>query len=179
MPVHVAFLRAVNVGARQVKMADLRDVLTDAGFEDVETHIQSGNVRVRTAARSTAKVSAELGRAIAAWKGFEVPCIVRTPAQLRALVAEVDEVPALLRPRGRRYLALADGTVPRAAAEELEAWDVDGEAVRVLGTTVLAELGKPFHRTKLTNARIEKMTGLTTSWRDLEVVRALAERWGA
>ena len=178
MPVHVAFLRAVNVGGRQVRMADLRDVLTEAGFEEVETYIQTGNVRVRTSRRSTAKVAAELARVIEAWKGFAVPCIVRTPAQLRALVAAVDAVPALLKPAGKRYLALADGTVPSAAAEALEAWDADRERVRVLGTDVLAELGNPFNQTRLTNARIEKMTGLHTTWRDVKVVRELAERWG-
>ena len=179
MPSYVAFLRAVNVGKRQVKMAALRDWLTEDGFTDVETYIQTGNVRVRTSARSTAKVGAELGRVIGAWKGFEVPCIVRTPAQLRSLVAAVDDVPALLRPEGKRYVALADGRVPAAVATELEAWDADGEEVRVLGDSVLAELGNPFNQTKLTNARIEKMTGLTTTWRDLKVVRELAKRWGA
>lgn len=179
MPVHVAFLRAVNVGTRQVRMADLRVVLADAGFDEVETYIQTGNVRVRTPNRSTAKVAAELGRVIEAWKGFEVPCVVRTPAQLRALVTAADDVPAMLRPPGRRYLAIAGGIVPKGAAAELEAWDAEGERVRVLGSEVLAELGNPFHTTKLTNARIERMTGLTTTWRDLEVVRAIAERWGA
>ena len=111
MPVHVAFLRAVNVGTRQVRMSELREVLTGAGFDEVETHIQTGNVKVRTSTRSTAKVGAELARVIGAWKGFEVPCIVRTPAQLTALVAAVDDVEALLEPAGRRYVALAGGVV--------------------------------------------------------------------
>ena len=31
----------------------------------------------------------------------------------------------------------------------------------------------------LTTARIERITGRTTTWRDLEVVRAVHERWGA
>ncbi|WP_392542138.1 DUF1697 domain-containing protein [Oryzobacter telluris] len=179
MPVHVAFLRAVNVGQRQVKMADLRVVLEDAGFDDVETYIQTGNVRVRTPLRSTAEVGAELARVIGDWKGFAVPCVVRTPAALRATVAAVDAVEPLLRPAGRRYVALADGTVAKDAAAVLDAWEEPGERVRVLGADVLAELGNGFQGTKLTNTRVEKITGLTTTWRDLKVVRALAERWGA
>ncbi|WP_377642478.1 DUF1697 domain-containing protein [Oryzobacter terrae] len=179
MPVHVAFLRAVNVGRRQVRMADLRVALEDAGFAEVETYIQTGNVRVRTPVRSTVRVGAELTRVISAWTGFDVPCIVRTPAQLGATVAAVDRVEALLEPPGRRYVALADGRVPTGAAELLDAWDEPGERVRVLGSEVLAELGNGFRTTRLTNTRIEKMTGLTTTWRDLTVVRALAERWGA
>ena len=42
---YVAFLRGINLGGkRRVAMAELRAVLADAGYEDVLTHLQSGNV---------------------------------------------------------------------------------------------------------------------------------------
>ena len=45
MPRHIALLRGINVGGhRKVPMADLRAALEDAGFEDVKTYVQSGNV---------------------------------------------------------------------------------------------------------------------------------------
>jgi hypothetical protein len=47
-----------------------------------------------------------------------------------------------------------------------------------VGGEVLAELAVGFHKTTLTNARLERVTGRTTTWRDLEVVRAVDERWG-
>jgi uncharacterized protein (DUF1697 family) len=40
----VAFLRAVNVGGRTVKMAELKTCLEKAGLKDVRTFIASGNV---------------------------------------------------------------------------------------------------------------------------------------
>ena len=41
----VVLLRGINVGRnRRVGMAELRAVLTDAGYYDVRTHLQSGNV---------------------------------------------------------------------------------------------------------------------------------------
>lgn len=178
MPVHVVFLRAVNVGKRQVRMADLREVLEDAGFDEVETYIQTGNVRVRSSMRSGPKVAQALEAAIEDWKGFPVPCVLRTPAQLRSLVADVDAVPALLRPAGRRYVAIADGVIHSEAAAELEAWDVDGERVRVLGSAALVEMGHGVAETRLTNTRVEKLTGRTMTWRDLKVVRELSQRWG-
>lgn len=178
MPSYVAFLRAVNVGGRFVRMAELRDTLTAAGFGDVDTHIQSGNVRVRSRRRSADAVAAEMSEVLGAWAGFDIPCIVRTPAQVRALVEEADAVPPLLPEPGRRYLAVADGPVPEPAAEALEAWSVEGEAARALTGAVLAELAVGFHRTTLTNARIERLTGRTATWRDLKVVRAIDTRWG-
>jgi len=178
MPSYVAFLRAVNVGGRFVKMADLRVALEEAGFTDVATHIQSGNVFVRSARRSTTAVGSEMSTVLGEFAGFDVPCVVRTPAQLRAGLAAVDAVPPLIE-GGRRYVAFADGTVPAAAATQLDAWDVPGERCKVLGSEILAELAHGFQNTKLTNTRIERITGRTTTWRDLKVVRALDEKWGA
>ena len=60
MPSYVVFLRAVNVGGRFVKMADLRTALEQAGFTEVETHIQSGNVLVRSGRRSPAAVGTDM-----------------------------------------------------------------------------------------------------------------------
>jgi uncharacterized protein (DUF1697 family) len=178
MPSYVAFLRAVNVGGRFVKMADLRVALEEAGFTDVATHIQSGNVFVRSPRRSTAAVGSQMATVLGEFAGFDVPCVVRTPAELRAGLAAVDAVPPLIE-CGRRYVAFADGTVPPAAAAQLDAWGAPGERCRVLGSEILAELANGFQNTKLTNTRIERITGRTTTWRDLKVVRALDEKWGA
>ena len=42
--VRVAFLRAVNLGRRRVAMARLAEVVRELGYDDVWTHINSGNV---------------------------------------------------------------------------------------------------------------------------------------
>jgi uncharacterized protein (DUF1697 family) len=41
---YVAFLRGVNVGGRIVKMAELKACFEQAGFKDVKTILQTGNV---------------------------------------------------------------------------------------------------------------------------------------
>ena len=84
MATFVAFLRAVNVGKRQVKMAALRTELEANGFTEVTTFIASGNLRVETSMRAAAKVEKELERVMEAWLGFDVPTMVRTPKQLVA-----------------------------------------------------------------------------------------------
>ena len=178
MPSYVAFLRAVNVGGRFVKMAGVRAALTEAGFADVETHIQSGNVLVRSGRRSTRAVATEMSRVLEEFAGFDVPCVVRTPTELRASLAAVDAVPPLIA-GGKRYLAFADGAVPSAAAAQLDAWDEPGERCLVLGAEILAEMTNGFQKTRLTNTRIERITGRTTTWRDLSVVRTIDEKWGA
>jgi len=44
MTKYVALLRGVNVGGRVIKMADLKACLEKAGFKNVKTFLQSGNV---------------------------------------------------------------------------------------------------------------------------------------
>ncbi len=62
MTKHVAFLRGINVGkAKRVAMADLRRELEIAGFEGVQTLLQSGNVVFESSklAKAAAKASIE------------------------------------------------------------------------------------------------------------------------
>ncbi len=179
MPSYVAFLRAVNVGGRFVKMAAVRTALEGAGFEDVRTHIQSGNVHVRSRRRSSASVAVEVSRVLTRAAGFDVPAIVRSTPDLRSVLTRADGIPPLLRGERKRYVAFADGPVPAAPRALLDAWDRPGERVRVLGSELIADLGIAFHTTALTNARVERITGLTMTWRDLEVVRTIDEKWSA
>ena len=71
-------------------------------------------------------------------------------------------------------------TAPTAAAtEELHAWEVAGERATVIGKDVLMEFAVPFNEVKLTGARIEKILGVPGTARNMTVVRALAQKWGA
>ena len=48
---YVAFLRGVNVGGVNLKMADVADALTEVGFSDVTTVLASGNVLMTSDAK--------------------------------------------------------------------------------------------------------------------------------
>src|SRR6478735_4658912 len=86
MPTYVAFLRAINLGAnRKFAKDDIRRAVESVGFTDVETHINTGNVRFTTPMRSRAKIEKALEEAFAADRGFDVPVIVFTTAELKAI----------------------------------------------------------------------------------------------
>ena len=45
MQTFAAFLRGINVaGQKSIKMAELKAMMEDLGFEEVHTYIQSGNI---------------------------------------------------------------------------------------------------------------------------------------
>ena len=91
MPTYVAFLRAINLGAtRKFPKADIVAATEAAGGTDVATHINTGNVLLTTTLRSRAKVEAALEQAYEADRGFAVPTIVFTPAEIREIAADAD-----------------------------------------------------------------------------------------
>jgi uncharacterized protein (DUF1697 family) len=87
MTTHVALLRGINVGkAKRVAMADLRDLLADLGYADPRSLLISGNL-VYTTRVTPASAENAISRAIKEQLGMDVDVLVRTTAQLEAVVA--------------------------------------------------------------------------------------------
>jgi uncharacterized protein (DUF1697 family) len=87
MPVYVALLRAVNVGGTgKLPMSELRAMCEKAGFANARTYIASGNV-VFAASESEAAVKQVLERALETYAGKSVGVMVRTGAEMAAIVA--------------------------------------------------------------------------------------------
>lgn len=83
---YVALLRGINVGGRnKVPMTELREAFEGAGHTDVSTYIQSGNVLFRSSAPRAA-IEADVERMLERHLGFPIVVVVRSHAQLRAVV---------------------------------------------------------------------------------------------
>jgi uncharacterized protein (DUF1697 family) len=177
VPTFIAFLRAVNVGKRAYPMAELREALSRAGFEEVQTHIQTGNVLLRTRLRSRAKVIASLERAMREDRGFEVPVVLLTPEELLAARDEAVAFAGGRELRGHYLSLLAQPPTPEGAAR-LEDRSDDGEEVRVGERAVhLMLTAKPFNEARTGNAEVERELGVATT-RSLTVIDKLCEKWG-
>lgn len=82
----VALLRAVNVGGTgKLPMETLRALCVEAGFGAVRTYIASGNV-VLHSALGEAQVKAKLEAALAAYAGKPVGVLVRSAAEMAAVL---------------------------------------------------------------------------------------------
>jgi len=83
---YIALLRAVNVGGTgKLPMTDLKAMCLDAGFTEVRTYIASGNVLFNSKA-SAAKVKSALEARLLAYAGKPVGVVVRTAAELAAVL---------------------------------------------------------------------------------------------
>ncbi|HZJ07065.1 MAG TPA: DUF1697 domain-containing protein [Nocardioidaceae bacterium] len=177
MATFIALLRAVNVGGRVYKMADLRSCLEAAGLAGVETYIQTGNVRFATSMRSRPKIEKHVEDALAGGCGFDVPVILLTPAELRGVYDDARALDSPLPGDPRRYVTFLKSEPTPAVAEAVEAQSFDGEAVRVVGRALHVWLTVPTQKAKSYNTKAHKSLLGTT--RALNVVRTLAERWGS
>ncbi|MEU9126677.1 DUF1697 domain-containing protein [Kitasatospora sp. NPDC048540] len=97
---YIAFLRAINVGGRTVKMERLRELFAELGLERVRSYIQSGNVFFDTEETDRAALTRRIEEHLASALGYPVPAMVRTVAEVEELVAadpfaEVEVTPEL------------------------------------------------------------------------------------
>jgi uncharacterized protein (DUF1697 family) len=85
---YVAFLRGVNLGPNnKISMPALRGMAEDLGYTDVATYINSGNLIVTTP-KKAGTVEHEISKAIKDTFGRPIDVTVRTPAQLKEVLAE-------------------------------------------------------------------------------------------
>lgn len=89
MPTFVALLRGVNVGqAKRVPMAELRALLVGLGYTHVATLLNSGNAVFRAAESAPAHHAAAIAATLATQLNVGVPVIVKSAAELAAIVAQ-------------------------------------------------------------------------------------------
>jgi uncharacterized protein (DUF1697 family) len=137
MPRLVVLLRGVNLGGkRRVAMAELRALLEDLGYEDVRTHLQSGNA-VLTTGDPAAKVAGDVEAAIADRLGIDVVVTVRTAAEMASIV-EADRLGEVADDPAKRMVIFLPKRPSREAVKAIEAMDFGDERAEVAGAEVYA-----------------------------------------
>lgn len=84
---YIAFLRGINVGGHQVKMAALREEFASLGYTNVASYIQSGNLFFDSAVQDRAVLRQQIETQLQATLGYAVPTCLRTTDELTTLLA--------------------------------------------------------------------------------------------
>lgn len=89
MPKYVAFLRGINVsGHKIIKMKELAEAFEDAGYKNVKTYIQSGNVIFESTKKSNGALEKAISKLILNSFGHEVEVIVRTQKEIEDTISK-------------------------------------------------------------------------------------------
>ena len=85
MTQYAAFLRGVNVGGVNLKMADVATALSDAGFADVRTILATGNVTLNSP-KGAGAVRATAEKALRQRFGYDAWVLVYPSKKVRSIV---------------------------------------------------------------------------------------------
>lgn len=86
MPIQVAFLRAINVGGRNVKMKYLRGQFEAMGFTGVRSFIASGNIIFESDINEFTSIERKIESHLEDTLGFKVTTFVRTAKEIEDLL---------------------------------------------------------------------------------------------
>ena len=170
----VAFLRGINLGAkRRVPMQGLREALEQAGYEEVRTLLQSGNVVLASSA-APAALERDLAMTLGETFGFEIAVVVRTRDELADVIA-CDPFAGVADDPARYQVTFLSAEPDPARAEELERADVAPERVVVRGREVYAWHPDGLARSELAKLITSRRLGVEVTARNWRTVTKLLE----
>lgn len=178
MPCYVALLRGINVGGHnRVPMGDLRALLEGLGYDDVRTLLQSGNAVFATTTRSVATVEAAVEKAITAELGLQIRVLVRSASQLAKVLA-ADPLGERATDHARYMVVFLEKPLPAAAFSDLDPATYAPDEFALDGRQLYLWLPDGSHGSKLARAMTDKRLGGTSTMRNWNTVRKLAEMAG-
>jgi len=174
MPIHIALLRAINLGAhKRVAMADLRDLLTELGFVDGRSLLQSGNLVFRGPARTGVHLERLLETEADKRLGVQTDFFVRTAEELKAIIARNPFQKEADRDPGHLVAMFLKDAPDVKDIKALQAAIAGPEIVRAEGRHAYITFPNGIGRSRLTNTLIERKLGTRGTGRNWNTVLKL------
>jgi uncharacterized protein (DUF1697 family) len=172
--VHVALLRAINVGGRSsLAMADLRAVAEGLDFTNVKTLLQSGNLVFESKGKKAAALESALEAALKK-RGMETDFMIRRADELAAVIAANPFPKEAKSDPGHLVVMFLKDAPGAKAIVALQAAVKGREVIRHQGRELYIVYPDGIGRSKLTNAFIESRLGTRGTGRNWNTVTKLA-----
>jgi uncharacterized protein (DUF1697 family) len=171
MTVYILLFRGVG-GATQLPVKPLREKLTEAGFENVATYINSGNAVLKTRL-GKAKVVEKVAEICKREFGFEKDIHAPTLEEWRELIAknpfpEALDVPKFL------HAAVLEDAPDKANVEKVRSYAKEGEKIEIVGKVAYLHTPSGFGTSKMAE-RFDKLIGVPNTARNWNTVLKLLE----
>lgn len=167
----IVLLRGINLGSRnRVAMPRLRDALEAAGFDEVRTYLQSGNIVLSGSAKPADSVRRVLSKEF----GLDIAVVTRTRAELAKVVAH-NPLAKVARDPKRYQISFCDAKPSRAVVRQIEEAAAPGERVVVRGREIYAWHPDTIARSQLWALLAGPKLGVTATARNWTTVQKLLE----
>ena len=174
MPTQIVLLRGINLGAtNRISMPPLRKALEAAGFENVQTYVQSGNVVLDTELAEE-QLTDRFTELLRAEFDLGVPVVTRTRDELAAVV-ELNPLGHVATEPKRYQVSFLSAEPPAEVVERMAALAVHDEAFAAHGRELYGWHPSGIARSKLWGGLADKKLGVTATARNWATVTRLLE----
>lgn len=172
----IVLLRAVNVSGKNIiRMEELRKVLTESGFGNVKTYIQSGNIVLSDEHNQEQEVAEKVEEIINRFFNLRVSAIAILRSRFEKMVA----ANPLLKQTGdgEKRLFFTFLKTPEVSEElkKLEQHDYSPELIKAGEGVIYTFIPENYAKSKLSNQFLEKKAGQAATTRNLSTCVRLLE----
>lgn len=179
MQTHLALLRGINVsGHNMIKMDVLKTVLENAGFQNVRTYIQSGNVFVDSEEMNAASVGFTIKQEIFKTLGLEVPVVVIGKEDLEACFKNNSYLKEKDCDTKKLYVAFLSKELQGSAINDLKISQFKPDEATIDSNKIFIKYAVGAGKTRLDQKYIEKKLNVVATIRNWNTVTTLLEMFG-
>lgn len=179
MTAFAAFLRGINVGGhRKIGMAELRQVFEELGFTQVKTLLASGNVLFNCAEEEPAALTQRIEQKLLQAFGHEIGVILRSRAEIQALVDADPFREITVTPQTRLYITFYCEPPKSDPAALLSSGQKDFQVIRIFPGAVASVLTLSAETGTTESMKIlEKVLGKKVTTRNWNTVLKVLAGW--
>ena len=174
---YIAFLRAINVTNRFIKMDHLREFFTQMGFSDVETYIQSGNVIFTTSESDESALETKIENYLESQLAFAVPTMIRNQEQMLA-IANRDPFPQIAEmEKATSYVSFLKTSPTSDLKNKVEALSDGMDTFLIEGPELYWLYDRTKGQSKMTNGKVEKTLKVAATRRNMNTVQKITKKY--
>ncbi len=176
---YIALLRGINVGGHKlIRMEQLRKSIEALGMGNVRTYVQSGNVVFQAPKQPATALQQKLEQKIARDFGHAPSVIVRTAAEIAAVLGKNPFSRRTGIDLARLHVTFLSDAPSKTALKALLARDVKPDEFQCVGKEIYLYLPNGFAKTKLNISLFEKLLSVRATTRNWNTVNRLSEMAG-
>lgn len=168
---YVSLLRGINVaGKNKINMQALRDLYESLGFTQVKSYIQSGNVMFVSSQRSKSLVSDLITDKITKTWGLKVEVLVKSKNELQRIIKNNPYQTLTRDDPSKLHISFLFDKVSEKLIDELTKIHSGQDTWSAADDLIYLHCPNGYGRTKLTNARLERVLGVLVTTRNFKTV---------
>ena len=179
MPIYIAMLRGINVGAhKRIKMEQLRASFEALGFEQVRTYIQSGNVVFKAPKISPSALSKRIEERILKDSGFQASVVSRTVEEMARTIANNPFLKDTGIDQEKLHVTFLSEAPAPAALSKLAALTAAPDQCSCLGKEVYLYLPNGTSESSLMKTSLDRVLSVvatTRNWRTVNTIHQMCQ----